>query len=771
MHTFAQKPKATQHGTPATVEQKLVQTSHGGLKTGPRFLGNQPAGTRWNFARIPLQPSSAPAKRLPGPLQRTLEVGAIDDPLEHEADRVADQVMRMPAPDAVTRPQSSRTCDECEEAGKLQEKGTVPQTVASEAPTSVHETLSSVGQPLDLESRAFFEPRFGADLSQVRVHADPRAAESAQSVSARAYTVGHHVVFGRDRYASQTAEGRHLLAHELAHTLQQRAPGVRRLRRAPSGSSLSEAVDPIEEESFPDYAWQKLITVETQGAPTGPHILGIVRENTEIPRALLAGAGSKFTYRKFVRAGTIRPSYSSFTQPGKGVVARAFAELEGYTAANKPSATELLKAAHAYGVYAFLPVAGSSRVRYSYPMPLSAATALPKDTEYQPASAALARPARRPGDPQNSLPNLLVRWRYAGLLDPPALPAGVAAIPPYPVTQEEAEELRKDLSQPVAPYLVAGSVVPFTTTTTATTATSTAAAALGETAPRFAAGTGSWTAAEATAAEGVGARVAGTALRTGLRVVGTAAAFVTVLTWEGPSAPAWSDTMNKVTGEPYGGPGEAAWDGQLTGPQRDYLRDLWRSRTQPVPEESTDLQPRTEPDKDKPRQRCSPTGLSEDDPIPMIWYKPEVDNFYPAEIEIQGHRYRRDNPRSLPRGEPIGVPREFWPRIGKSFQLLPVERGAGADDFRHTLTDYGFVWVGLQADHVQDLQWDGPDSFRNLWPLDSRQNPSAGTRQNNSQVVGVCVSRRGPYVTRSILDLKRSGFFYGRWFSISRVDY
>ena len=222
------------------IVQERAQTSRGVLETAPRFLGDQPTGTSWDFSGIPLYPSSAPAKRLPGPIQRKLEVGAIDDPLEHEADRVADQMMGMPASDAVTissRPQVSRKCDKCEEEQeeKLQKKETGPQTVAGEAPVSVHETLRSAGHPLDMESHAFFEPRFGRDLSQVRIHADPRAAESAHSVYARAYTVGHHVVFGRDQYAPHTADGRHLLAHELTHTLQQQGGGPS-LRRDPPKS-------------------------------------------------------------------------------------------------------------------------------------------------------------------------------------------------------------------------------------------------------------------------------------------------------------------------------------------------------------------------------------------------------------------------------------------------------------------------------------------------------------------------------------------------------
>lgn len=89
------------------------------------------------------------------------------------------------------------------------------------APSIVHDVLSSSGQPLDAATRAFFEPRFGHDFSQVRIHADDRAAQSARAVQAAAYTVGQDVVFGASQYAPYDLKGRHLLAHELAHTIQQ----------------------------------------------------------------------------------------------------------------------------------------------------------------------------------------------------------------------------------------------------------------------------------------------------------------------------------------------------------------------------------------------------------------------------------------------------------------------------------------------------------------------------------------------------------------------
>ena len=99
---------------------------------------------------------------------------------------------------------------------------TRPQTRdESETPGIVSEVLHSSGEPLEAATRAFFESRFGNDFSRVRVHTDARAAESAQAVKARAYTVGHDVVFAAGQYAPRTAAGRQLLAHELTHTVQQ----------------------------------------------------------------------------------------------------------------------------------------------------------------------------------------------------------------------------------------------------------------------------------------------------------------------------------------------------------------------------------------------------------------------------------------------------------------------------------------------------------------------------------------------------------------------
>lgn len=88
---------------------------------------------------------------------------------------------------------------------------------AHHVPPIVHDVLRSPGHPLDFATRAFMEPRFGHDFSQVRVHTDEKAAESARAVNALAYTVGNNVVFG----PGQNPSPQYLLAHELAHVIQQ----------------------------------------------------------------------------------------------------------------------------------------------------------------------------------------------------------------------------------------------------------------------------------------------------------------------------------------------------------------------------------------------------------------------------------------------------------------------------------------------------------------------------------------------------------------------
>lgn len=96
--------------------------------------------------------------------------------------------------------------------------------VLTAAPPGVREVLSSPGERLDPATRTFMEPRFGQDFSNLRVHIDARAVESAKTLSARAYTVGQDIVFAAGQYMPGSETGRRLLAHELAHVLQNTTP-------------------------------------------------------------------------------------------------------------------------------------------------------------------------------------------------------------------------------------------------------------------------------------------------------------------------------------------------------------------------------------------------------------------------------------------------------------------------------------------------------------------------------------------------------------------
>jgi peptidoglycan hydrolase-like protein with peptidoglycan-binding domain len=193
------------------------------------------------------------------------------DQYEQEADRVAEQVMRMPEPVPATTHEATAAipalqrkcscggvCDKCseeqEEPLRVQRSGGSP-VGPTEAPPIVHETLRSPGQPLDVATRAFMESRFGQDFSHVRVHTGAAAAASARAVGALAYTLGTDVVFNAGTYAPQTSEGRSLLAHELTHVVQQRAVAggaARVVRRAPLCANLPKVTMPTKFEFATD---------------------------------------------------------------------------------------------------------------------------------------------------------------------------------------------------------------------------------------------------------------------------------------------------------------------------------------------------------------------------------------------------------------------------------------------------------------------------------------------------------------------------------------
>jgi hypothetical protein len=118
-------------------------------------------------------------------------------------------------------------CRECNDKETfVQRKSGSRYEAGGIAPPIINDVLRSSGQPLNAETRAMFEPRFGHDFSKVRIHSDHRAAEAAESVDAHAFTVGRDVVFGSAQYQPNTGTGQRLLAHELAHVIQQASGSV-----------------------------------------------------------------------------------------------------------------------------------------------------------------------------------------------------------------------------------------------------------------------------------------------------------------------------------------------------------------------------------------------------------------------------------------------------------------------------------------------------------------------------------------------------------------
>ncbi len=193
-------------------------------------------------------------------IQAKLTIGQPNDKYEQEADslsetlreRVGDQVMRMPEPKVQRQ---GTPVPEEEEEEKVQTKSVANQITPfiqrqvepekrkeealqtnklSSSQTSTGSSglqaritaLKGGGHPLPLSERAFFEPRFGTDFSQVRIHADSRAAETSRAFNARAFTFGQDIVFGAGQYQPRSSEGQNLLAHELTHVIQQNRGGT-----------------------------------------------------------------------------------------------------------------------------------------------------------------------------------------------------------------------------------------------------------------------------------------------------------------------------------------------------------------------------------------------------------------------------------------------------------------------------------------------------------------------------------------------------------------
>ncbi len=174
-------------------------------------------------------------------LQPKLKIAQLNDKYEQEANRIADKVMRMPYPNEQVLPVKS-SIQRKHVLGPSQVSAVSSIPVRKPIDTLAHAEAQvaavSGGRPLSAKDRAYFESRFGADFSPVRIHDDATADRATRAVGALAYTRGRDIVFKQGQYTPDTTAGRHLLAHELTHVVQQ---GV-----VDSSSPVTSSINPLQ---------------------------------------------------------------------------------------------------------------------------------------------------------------------------------------------------------------------------------------------------------------------------------------------------------------------------------------------------------------------------------------------------------------------------------------------------------------------------------------------------------------------------------------------
>lgn len=335
MRTFAQRPKATPQ-TRSAKSMKSGRTGFGHSREVKPILHLQRAIENQAVQRL-LQANAkkndAASDTTASAGQPKLMVSTPGDPYEQEADRVTKQVMGMPEPQlqrscacggncprcrtkqpdqdheslqinvvqrtatGMAHPfwiqhlyenqflQRQSTVDEEDMLHVQEESGRTPQLKSAAIESRIN-TLRGGGQPLAATTRSFFEPRFGKDFSNVRVHNDADAANIAHAVHARAFTLDNTIVFGSGQYRPESTEGRHLLAHELAHTLQKNNGGTLRRQQA-----TPVTMPPITIRAGMPSDLSSLSTPVPTGSATMSYSAAAVRLNSQLPGTLLPFTG------------------------------------------------------------------------------------------------------------------------------------------------------------------------------------------------------------------------------------------------------------------------------------------------------------------------------------------------------------------------------------------------------------------------------------------------------------------------------------------------
>lgn len=275
----------------------------------------------------------ASPSRAPLPVQAKLKIGAVDDPLEREADDIADHVMRMPDPGRPLLQRCPGGCPGDEDQSGDDETPVIRRSIDTMLPardgtpqmdasteTAIRCRLGN-GSPLPRGVRDFAERRIGADFSRVRLHADADAADLTRRVNARAFTVGSDIFVGRDDRSGAT-DSRRVLVHELTHVVQQHAvpwwAGTRSHRKTPGSGPPVVRRQPLDaaESSGTATSWiTPAIDAFAAGAappdpdePYGPAarvqdlFFAIINLHAALRKALAAGGGITEEHKQLANA-------------------------------------------------------------------------------------------------------------------------------------------------------------------------------------------------------------------------------------------------------------------------------------------------------------------------------------------------------------------------------------------------------------------------------------------------------------------------------------
>lgn len=272
-------------------------------------------------------------------VQAKLRIGPVGDRYEQEADRIADQVVSQGG-GARAQPVTVSPLVQRQSAGEeeeeLQAKAAGPRSPGAGL-SSAAQAVAPAGRPLPVAERQFFETRMGRDLGGVRLHTGAQVDAGARAINARAYTLGRDVAFASGQYDPASRAGRHLIAHELAHTLQQGGGGLVQ-RRSYDGPPGFEDYDMSHGDRNRDADQDRF----GPGGPSGPGGSTLpYHQSAELNDCVkIMGEGSEVDCIEMVTGEVIeRPEFK--TVPGTSSPVPFDAEVSGGIAKHKFGAAKL----------------------------------------------------------------------------------------------------------------------------------------------------------------------------------------------------------------------------------------------------------------------------------------------------------------------------------------------------------------------------------------------------------------------------------------------